>query len=221
MAPKLRGEKAAVKVQAYRSCLRFMMKFDSWLTFSWCYYLLLSFVFLGYTVCQIRFSEMLWCTLYRKLHPRRRIKCYAGLYGTNWDLNASHTHLREKRRTTSKNRWDVSQCLLVCKFNNLYLISCRQKIQKNHKHNPSILQQTKEDEEDENNVVNQTVSINTLIDYQYYKKKWYILMIYGIELVVSVVKHRVFMDSFQSMSWSAWKPSERIKLFCLPSTYSG
>lgn len=25
---------------------------------------------------------------------------------------------------------------------------------------------------------------------------------------VSVVKHRAFMDSFQNMSWSAWKPSE-------------
>lgn len=38
---------------------------------------------------------------------------------------------------------------------------------------------------------------------------------------VSVVKYRVFMDSFQNMSWSAWKPSDRTKPFCLPSTYLG
>lgn len=103
---------------------------------------------------------MLWRTLYRKWPPKGPKKLYAGLNGTYRDLNASR--LKENTRTTLKNRWDIAQCLPTCddKSNHLNQTFCLQKVQKNHNYSPTKLKQTKEDEEDENNVVDQTVSIN-------------------------------------------------------------
>lgn len=68
---------------------------------------------------------------------------------------------------------------------------CLQKVKKTHKHN---LQQINEDEEDENIVVDQTVSIRTL----YLLNGFYP---FGFDFVnMFVVKSREVMGNFQNMN---------------------
>lgn len=170
---------------------------------------------------------MLWYTLYRKWSLKTPIKRCAGLRGTNWDLNASHTPLMQKRHMTSKNGWETAEALgnyrvysIATKNLNDLNKTCLQKVQRNHKLTHRNLLQLNEDkeDEDENTVVDQTVSINTIQFLQLLLKQ--ILPIWDWACwYFSVVNYRVVMDNFQNMNWSAWKPSERTKPFCLPSTY--
>lgn len=126
---------------------------------------------------QIGFYKMSWYTHYRTWPLKNPIKRCPGLRGTNWDLNASHTPLMQKRHTTLKNGWETAETLRnhgvysidTKNLNNLNK-TCWQKVRKIHKHTHSNLLQI--GDEDENTIVDQTVSINTILllynSYSYY-----------------------------------------------------
>lgn len=86
----------------------------------------------------------------------------------------SYSPQREETQDGKKRVRDNSVATgLPLKFNNFNPTFYQQKVQNNHKHTPSKLQQAKEEEEeeDENNVVDQAVSIKTLSNNHYYLKK--------------------------------------------------
>lgn len=100
----------------------------------------------------------------------------------------------QKRHTTLKNGWETAETLRnhgvysigTKNLNNLNK-TCWQKVRKIYKHTHSDLLQIDDGNEDENTIVDQTVSINTILLYWYF---WWFLQLLlkqilpiGIELI--------------------------------------
>lgn len=124
---------------------------------------------------------------------RRSARNKLGPKRLSYSPHREETHDIKKRvghRRNAQESWRLQFC--AKKKNNLNKF-CLQKIKKNHKHN---LQQINEDEEDENIVVDQTVSIralylNYLMDFIHFEFEF---------VNMFVVKSREVMGNFQNMN---------------------